>query len=292
MKLFTFSLIVIVVSTLGCSTENPLCTDNYCVEGEIYARSELADDAAFSKLAIDDSVILATLVSTPTPVETAPDDAKTTDDTVTLADIVTDVASNGVNSSYKGQTVTITAAVKFTFDATETRNSGVTLHTHNEQISFFVDDSDGADDLAHLANGTSYTFTLFIRNVATSTSNPERTNIWSNVEERPTQVDINIETVSMTQIVTDVAAGGTRYLSKTVRMQAVVSFDLLKEAGLISLSTNNASVSFSVIDIQNPEKLNKYTANISYFFTLYIEKIEEDEEEPGKYRISAGIADD
>ena len=292
MKLFTFSLIVIVVSTLGCSTENPLCTDNYCVEGEIYARSELADDAAFSKLAIDDSVILATLVSTPTPVETAPDDAKTTDDTVTLADIVTDVASNGVNSSYKGQTVTITAAVRYTFDATETRNSGATLHTHNEQISFFVDDSDGADDLAHLATGTSYTFTLFIRNVATSPSNPENTNIWSNVEERPTQADINIETVSMTQIVTDVDASGKRYLGKTVSIRATVAFDLLKGAGIISLATDNRNVSFSIIDIGNPEKLDPYDANITYTFVLYIEDITEDEDEPGKYRIYGVIAND
>ena len=66
MKVLTFSLFVIaVVFTLGCSTENPLCTDNFCVEGEIYPRSELAAGQEFSELAVDDAAIFATLAGTP-----------------------------------------------------------------------------------------------------------------------------------------------------------------------------------------------------------------------------------
>lgn len=72
MRFFTFSLIVVAaVSTLGCSTENPLCTDNFCVEGEIYPRSDLPRGAEFSELAIDDSAVLATLAGTP-PVRAEP----------------------------------------------------------------------------------------------------------------------------------------------------------------------------------------------------------------------------
>ena len=44
MKRLTFSLILtlfLLVLILGCETINPLCTENYCVEGEIYPRSEL-----------------------------------------------------------------------------------------------------------------------------------------------------------------------------------------------------------------------------------------------------------
>ena len=51
MRLFTFSLIVIaVVFTLGCSTENPLCTDNYCIKGEIFLKTDLEEDETFDEL--------------------------------------------------------------------------------------------------------------------------------------------------------------------------------------------------------------------------------------------------
>ena len=51
MKLFIFSLLVIaIVFTLGCSTENPLCSDTYCIEGEIYLKSDLEADATFDTL--------------------------------------------------------------------------------------------------------------------------------------------------------------------------------------------------------------------------------------------------
>ena len=62
----------LMIFTFGCNTENPLCTDNYCVEGEIYPRSELVGD--FSPIAVDDSVILATFagVTPATPIEITP----------------------------------------------------------------------------------------------------------------------------------------------------------------------------------------------------------------------------
>ena len=41
MRFFTFSLFVIaVVFSLGCSTENPLCSTNYCVVGEIFEKED------------------------------------------------------------------------------------------------------------------------------------------------------------------------------------------------------------------------------------------------------------
>lgn len=108
MKLFTFSLFVIaVIFTIGCNAENPVCTTNFCAIGEIFPRSELENGQAFSEVDIDDSVIFATLVGGTTPVETNPVVQTTDTNDVTIADIVADVASNGVNSSYKDQTVTI-----------------------------------------------------------------------------------------------------------------------------------------------------------------------------------------
>lgn len=44
----------------GCSTENPLCTDNFCIEGEIFPRSELGD-RDFEELpdTVDEAELLA-----------------------------------------------------------------------------------------------------------------------------------------------------------------------------------------------------------------------------------------
>ena len=294
MRLLTFSLIVIaVVFILGCSAENPICSTNFCAVGEVFPRSELEAGTEFSEVDIDDAVIFATLTGVPTPVETVPDgDTTPADDTLTLADIVNDVAVNGVNSTYKGQTVKITAPVRYVFAATETRNAAVTLATLNESISFFVNDDDEVDDLAHLGTGTTYTFRLLIENVQTSSSDAEKTNIWSNATNRPTKASIEIENVTMAEIVADVAAGRKMYLGKTIRLNATVSFDLFKNAGFISLSTGNRNVSFSVFDIGAPENLNAYSANISYTFILFIENVKEKEDTPGAYTIAGVIADD
>ena len=44
MRLFAFLLIVIaVVSILGCSAENPICSTNFCAIGEVFPRSELSE---------------------------------------------------------------------------------------------------------------------------------------------------------------------------------------------------------------------------------------------------------
>ena len=51
---FFFGIVVVVtlllLSLFGCSTENPLCTDNYCVVGEVFAKSNLEDGQAYDDL--------------------------------------------------------------------------------------------------------------------------------------------------------------------------------------------------------------------------------------------------
>ena len=173
MRLLLLLLLLLTPFILGCNTENPLCTDNYCVEGEIYPRSELVGD--FSPIAVDDSVILATFagVTPATPIEITP--APTTNQ-VSVANIVSDVVANGVDSDYVGQTVTLTATVRFNFVG----RGAITLVTDNRDISFFVTDYVNPESFANYAEGSTYEFTLFIRDVALSTSNPDKTNIWSN----------------------------------------------------------------------------------------------------------------
>ena len=43
-------ILTLLILTIGCSTENPLCTTSYCVEGELFLKSELDDAASFDDL--------------------------------------------------------------------------------------------------------------------------------------------------------------------------------------------------------------------------------------------------
>ena len=45
-----FLIFVLVMAIVGCETTNPLCTENYCIEGEIYLKSDLEADATFDTL--------------------------------------------------------------------------------------------------------------------------------------------------------------------------------------------------------------------------------------------------
>ena len=153
-------VVILLLSLFGCSTENPLCTDNYCVEGEIYPRSELADDALFSQLAIDDALLLATFagVTPATPIETTPEPAETE-----LMDIINDVGTG--SETYLNQTVTITATVVFKGED----GTGITLYKNasfieaaNEQALFSILSPDNPVPLAGYSVGNTYTFTVFI----------------------------------------------------------------------------------------------------------------------------------
>ena len=169
----------LIIFTIGCSTENPLCSDNYCVSGEIFLRSQLLEGEEFSEVNVVESSLIAAFANTTpaTPIETTPEP---TTNQVSVANIVSDVAVNGGDSDYVGQTVTITATVRFNF-ADEI--GAISLATDNIDISFFVTDYHNPESLANYVEGSTYEFTLFIRNVAPSTSNPDKTNIWSHEAE-------------------------------------------------------------------------------------------------------------
>ena len=48
--LFMLVLLIAIAVCLGCETVNPICSDTYCIEGEIYLKSELEADATFDVL--------------------------------------------------------------------------------------------------------------------------------------------------------------------------------------------------------------------------------------------------
>ena len=57
-----FLLTIFVLSfVIGCSTENPLCTDNYCVTGEVFSKDELEAGQTFEVLPIDEAALVAAI---------------------------------------------------------------------------------------------------------------------------------------------------------------------------------------------------------------------------------------
>ena len=132
----------------------------------------------------------------------------------------------------------------------------------------------------------------FFSTITQSTTQPGETLIFSDALGHPTTAAIEIEDVTMAEIVADVAMGGKTYLGKTVRLEAIVLTDTVLAEGIISLSTGNETVNFFIIEFVNPEKLDTYKSLLTYTFTLYIEQITEVENEPGTFSIAAGIADD
>jgi len=249
---------------------------------------------------------------------------------VPLTDIVNDVERHGTNSKYKGQKVTITAAGRISGFNVLTLNPAIELFTHNDKVRFFIEDSEFnvelnlgnyyfaymKSDLSHIRPHTTYTFTLFIEDISErTTGNWERfLAIWADVPEHADPTDIEVVNTTLEEVVADVSIGSGSYVGKTVRLQATVSLDILRELtgyragdtdvddvdlellmlknGRMTLSTHNRNVVFWVIDDMGPFgaiNLQKYHNNQVYTFTLYIESIWTNE---GRFNITAGIADD
>ena len=163
------AMIAIAMLTLGCSAENPVCSTNFCAVGEVFPRSELDTDT-FSEVDIDDSMLLASLVGVPMPVETTHVETVEAETApVTLADIVSDVAKNGTSSGFIGQTVEIEGTVHFNL-VVRSNKGGISLVTEYQNIFFYVTDFDTPLTLLSYAEGQTYTFKLVVRQVLRSTT--------------------------------------------------------------------------------------------------------------------------
>ena len=237
----------------------------------------------------------------------------------TLTDIVNDVEVKGINSKYKGQKVTITAAGRI-YPSADGDPPRLELFTHHNKVRFFITDPDAKflrhyysnymeSDLGHIRGHTTYTFTLLINDISeapTEDGKPFFT-IWSDVPEHSAKADIEVIDTTLEQIV----AGGQSYVGKTVRLHnETVSLKRLIEllgirgdvdpewvknySGAMTLDTNNRNVTFWIVDDMAgdglfPSKLQKYENHQMYTFTLYVESIVTD---GVQVEITTGIADD
>ena len=164
LTLFAFAPLMFCFAFLtGCETQNPICSENYCVEGIIYHKSLLFSDETYSEVEVDDDAIFNAIFSTTpqTPILTKKS---------TLSDIVAHVAAGGKDCLE--QTYTITGTVDFNFQGVTGRF--LTIETNNNDITFFIDDNDDPKTLENYEEGETYTFTVFIYSVGRHTADDRK----------------------------------------------------------------------------------------------------------------------
>jgi hypothetical protein len=265
--------LVMSVVLFGCEAENPICSENFCVVGEVFPRSEIGD-REFSEVDVNDSQILAVLVGTPQPPTTEPDAE------VTVADIISDVANGG--TQYIGETVTLTATVHA--NLTDAGQEAITLLTNNEKINFFVTSFNETRSLANYEEGNSYTFTLFIKDIRESTATPGITNIWSHETELDPEV-------TLSDIIADVEAGGTTHVHKTVIVTGVVIWK--SDDGTTVVISSDINVEDTAFFVTNRAGFDaSYQVGSSHTITVFIEGITETETIPAKTNIWAILIED
>lgn len=242
---------------------------------------------------------------------------------VALTDIVKDVEEHGIDSKYKGQKVTITAAGRM-HDRPDGNPPTTEVFTHTSIVRFFIMDSDYKyrrgehyysaymrSDLAHIRSHTTYTFTLRIKDISERVTDfgDSLFTIWADVPEHTEKADIEIVDTTIEEIASDVFAGGKSYEGKTVHLRATVALELdelrnippsrpsviLIRSGRLILDTNDVHhVVFWVVDDAVPFTdiiLPNYEKDQIYTFTLYIQDIWKQMNEE-RFIVLAGIADD
>ena len=156
-------LVALFILTLGCGTDTPVCTDSFCLVPR--------DDVEGEVIEVDENKVLALIAKTtePTPVITPEPEPITpeTDNTVTLADIVSDVVENTSSSRFIGQDVEVEGVVKFNFVVSHNRGA-ITLDTNTDTVIFYITDFDTPETLRDYEPESTYTFNLHIRSVLES----------------------------------------------------------------------------------------------------------------------------
>ena len=268
MRFLTFTLVaILVIAFTGCEAQNPICSDNFCVIGEVFPRSELEENQEFSEVNVDDSQILAVLIGTPEHLTTEPDPE------VTLADIISDVANGG--RQYVGETVTLTATVEV--NLTDADHDAIALVTNSENITFLVTSHNETRTLANYEAGNLYTFKLYIKDIRASTVTPGHTNIWSHETELDTEVMLN-------DILADVEAGGTTHVHKTVIVTGTVVWK--SDDGETIVISPDGLVKDTAFFVTNREGFEaSYQIGSSHTLTVFVEGITITDTIPAKTNI-------
>ena len=269
------TFIALMAMLFGCGTENPICGDTLCVDGSVFLKSELPVGAEYDSVNVDESVILATLVGTPVPVEPQPIEVNPTQPTqvtlegasqTTMGEIVTNTILGG--NRYEGTVVEIVAIA----DLVDDENEWITLETDNLDVTFYVNaygsPIEGTFKKPFVA-GKSYTLQLYIQE-----QEPHKTlgnAVWSY------PVDDIIDT-TISNIVSDTLAGNKQFEGKVVNITATVNYVAVSNKS-ITLETGDTSIRFWVKpfgDIVAGTFQKPFVKGDSYNLQLYIREQKSD----------------
>ena len=253
--MLTVAMGIVAMGIVGCETQNPICTENFCVTGEVFPRSEIGD-REFSEVDVDDSRLLAALASIPKP--TAPVD-KTVDNR--LAEIVSDTAAG--STTYNGRFVSVPGEVEqnFTLDP-DSSSEGLTLQSGNDKITFFVISWGVPDNLKGYQIGETYDFPVFIAKQSPSlvlndagdlVENEDREyNVWGHLALHGRDSEV----VSSATLRADARVDNQRYQGRVVRVTDRVS------------STTATSIHFSNFFIEKNGHPDENTMQVGQTYTV------------------------
>ena len=242
------TVLVIMASALGCGTDNPICTDSFCLVPR--------DDVTGEVIELDNAKVLALIdslaVETPEAVDTG-----------TLAEIVSDTAAGG--TAYNGRFVNISGVVEDNYSLNGNAN-GLTLKTDNELITFFVLTFGQPELLADYENGQTYDFHLFIAEQELSANhdlnNDFSRNVWGHLVQNTDPVVVAPQT-----LLADARAANQRYQGRVVRITDTVSGNTA-ETSSIYFNT----IGFSIRKNGHPDEATMIKGQ-SYTFDAFITSI-------------------
>ena len=274
MRHITFLLLTLVMVLItilfGCESQNPICSENFCLEGEIFPRSEIGN-REFSEVDIDDAVIFATFANTtlttpatePIPVDIDPTPKEGITKT-TIATIVSDTLAGGTR--FEGTLVELTGTVDWIAED----DDALTFKTNNPDIDLFVraygDLAEGTFKNA-FTTGETYTVQLYIE--AQEFGGTFGNNVWSFPIE-------DIVNTTVGNIVSDTLANGKAFEGKVVEITATVRF-IADDNGYMTIEANNDDVRFTVNpsgDILEGTFKRTFITGESYTLQLYIREQE------------------
>lgn len=272
-----------ILAITGCSTENPLCTDNYCVEGEIYPRSELADDATFSEVEVDDARLLAAIGNIPAPVEITPD----TDVNITETDVSTVIASLKADEpTFKGAFISVSAVVdRYTEDG-----SALYLQTPNNDnwiVRMFVKDYHFDISSIFANDGTSHKFILWISDFENNTIYARAVDP-ANIASGRSVLNQSGSTIStsVSEVIDSMKKGESFFIFKRILISATVvnlrestiqstgqSYEVLQltenVSDLFHTKENHSFRIYPTVELWT-EFDQEFTAGVSYTFELIV----------------------
>ena len=249
-------IILTAVIISGCSTENPLCTDNYCVEGEIFLRSELGN-RDFSELNVDDSELLAVLAGAE-PIESEPMVPTIT----VLSDAVSNIVSNvkAGNTNHKGYVVNIDAQVLLHSDiAVGIDEDELVLKTDDDDnVTFWVNSHDKPNLIRNFKSGIWHNFTILIADIYY----PDEGGyiIWSHI------ATTDIHDMTLKKLVNHAKVDNKTYQGTFVSVNVTV---IAKNPNDVRFKTNHNKIEFIARDTGGSD-FEKYEVGKSYDVLVFI----------------------